>query len=352
MSPPSSTPGTAAAAGTGGRGVRLAGTGSALPDRVLTNADLETMMDTSDEWIVQRTGVRERRIVDPSKGEGTTSLSTLALQRALADARVEAKDLDLVIVATVTAEMTCPSVACRVAAAVGAGTAAAFDLVAACSGFVYAMNVAHGLIKAGTHRTIGIVGCDTLSQNMDYSDNGRSVCIIFGDAAGAAILRASDDANLGIVAQAMHADGSGADELYFPRLQRDIPASVRERGEADKVVLNTLQMNGRSVFRFAVGTFPQLIQETLDKAGLTAEQVDQFICHQSNVRILEASRERFGLPADKLYVNIDRTGNSSAGSVPLCLDELRRRGKVREGSKVMFVAFGGGLTWASSLWQL
>src|SRR5690606_9809973 len=275
----------------------------------------------------------ERRMVDPSKGEGTTSLSTLALQRALVDARVDPKELDLVIVATVTAEMTCPSVACRIAAAVGAGTAAAFDLVAACSGFVYAMNIAHDRIKAGTHRTVAVGGCDRLTQNMDYSDNGRGVCIIFGDAAGAAILKASDDANLGIIAQSMHADGAGADELYFPRAERDIPLPIKERGEADKVVLNTLQMNGRSVFRFAVGTFPQLIQETLDKANLTAEDVDQFICHQSNIRILEASRERFGLPAEKLYVNIDRTGNSSAGSVPLCLDELRQAGKVREGSK-------------------
>jgi 3-oxoacyl-[acyl-carrier-protein] synthase-3 len=319
---------------------------------VLTNADLEKMMDTSDEWIVQRTGVRERRIVDPSKGEGTTSLSTEALTKALADARVDAKDLDLVIVASVTAEMTCPSVACRIAAAVGAGTAAAFDLVAACSGFVYGMNIAHDLIKAGAYNTIAVVGCDTLSQNMEYSDHGRSVCIIFGDAAGAAILKATDDSKLGIIAQSMHADGSGADELYFPRSPRDIPLPIRERGEADDIVMNTLQMNGRSVFRFAVGTFPQLIQETLDKAGLTAEEVDQFICHQSNVRILEASRERFGLPPEKLYVNIDRIGNSSAGSVPLCLDELRRAGMVREGSRFMLVAFGGGLTWASSLWQL
>jgi 3-oxoacyl-[acyl-carrier-protein] synthase-3 len=329
-------------------GVRIAGTGSCLPETRLTNRDLSLLMDTSDEWIRQRTGISERRIVDLEKGESATVLSSRALQRALADAKMEARELDLVIVATVSGEMTCPSTACRVAATIGAGHAGALDISAACSGFVFALNTAHDLIRGGNYRTIGIVGCDVLSQLMNYSDAGRGVAILFGDAAGAAVLRATDDLGLGIVAQSMHADGSRWGDLYLPSAQRDLPK------DADRTIVRTrcLQMNGREVYKFAVTTFVKLIEETLAKAGIGAEDVDHFVCHQSNARILESARERFGIPAEKMYVNIDRVGNTSAGSVPLCLDELRSQGRVKDGEVVMFVAFGGGLTWGSSLWQL
>lgn len=329
-------------------GVRIAGTGCCLPEGRLTNHDLSQVMDTSDEWIRQRTGIAERRVVDFEAGESATALCSRALKAALADAGMDATELDLIIVATVSGETTCPSTACRVAAEVGAGRAGALDVLAACSGWVFGLNMAHEMIRGGAYRTVGVIGCDVLSQIMNYSDAGRGVAILFGDAAGAAVLRATDDTGLGIVAQAMHADGTRWHDLYLPVAQRDIPQG------ADRTTVRTrcLQMNGRDVYKFAVTTFVQLIEETLAKAGVTADQVDHFICHQSNARILESAREKFGLPVEKMYVNIDRVGNTSAGSVPLCLAELRSAGRVKEGDLVMFVAFGGGLTWGSSLWQL
>ena len=329
-------------------GVRIAGTGSFLPASKITNADLLPLMETTEEWIVQRTGIRERRVIDRAAGESTTSISILALREALAAARVSAAELDLVIIATICGEMACPSVACRVAATVGASRAGAFDITAACSGFVYALNIAHDLIRGGAHRTIGVVGCDTLTGNVRYDTDNRNIAIIFGDGAGAAILRATDDVSKGIIAQSMHADGSSWEDLYIPRALSDFPA--KHPPDPDK--LNLIQMNGKEVFKFAVTKFSQLIAETLEKAHLSADDVAMYVCHQSNARILESARERFGLPVEKLYVNIDRVGNTSGASVPICLDELVRAGRVNEGDRVMFVSFGGGLTWASSLWQL
>jgi len=327
-------------------GVRIAGAGSCVPEKRLTNHDLEKMVDTSDDWIVQRTGVRERRICDPEKGESNRVLCTKAIEAALRDARMDASELDLLIVATCTGESTVPSVACRVADNIGAVNAGAFDIVAACSGFVYALNVAHDLIRAGSHRTIGVVGCDIMSSILDYSD--RALCILFGDAAGAVVLRVSDNPEQGILSRFLHADGAGWRDLYLPRRPEDYP----DGADQEKLKLNCLQMNGRQIYKFAVARFGDLIQETLDKAGLTADQVDHYVCHQSNARILESARERFGIPQEKLYVNIDMFGNSSAGSVPLCFAQLREMGRVKDGQVVMFVAFGAGLTWASSLWKL
>lgn len=329
------------------RGVEIVGTGLGLPPRRLTNADLEQMMDTSDEWIRQRTGIVERPIVDPEVDSATT-LSTRAVQAAIADAGVAPDSIDLLIVASVSGEMVCPSTACRVAANAGLGTAGAMDLVAACCGFVYGLNQAWSLVRTGVYNTVAVVGCDVLSQFMEYTTEGRGTAIIFGDAAGAAIVRATDDESKGVIAQCMHADGSRWHDLYIPRRERDIPEGVEGFGRR----LGLMHMNGRDVFRFAVKTFPDVIAETLEKAGVEASDVSQFVCHQSNARILEAARERFGLPHEKLYVNIDRYGNTSAGSVPICLHELREAGRVNPGELVMFVAFGGGLTWASSLWRM
>jgi len=330
-------------------GVALLGTGSALPARVLTNQDLEKVMDTSDEWIVQRTGIRQRRIADRSRGEGTTELAAQALTAALGDAGVGAGELDLVVVATMTPDMSCPPTAGRVLELVGAGRrAGGFDLSGACCGFVYGMNVVHDLIRGGAYRTVALIGVDRLTQYMDYSDAGRSTAIIFGDGAAGIVFRATEDSSKGILAQVMRADGSGWRYIYIPEQDRDFPPDV----PPDPAKLRRVQMNGSQVFKFAVGTFPALIQETLDKAGLRADDVDMYVCHQSNARILTAARERFGLSADRLYVNIDRVGNTVGASVPLCLDELRKTGRVRHGQRVMFVAFGAGLTWGSSLWQL
>ncbi len=326
-------------------GVRIAGVGSAVPPRVLTNADLERMLDTSDEWIVKRTGIRERRIVD-QETEGTFTLSVDALRRALENADMDATDLDLLILASVTSEMTCPSEACRVAAAVGAGTTPAFDLVAACSGFVYALNLADSLVRSGRHKAIGVIGCDAMSTVMDYDD--RSLSILFGDAAGAVILTADDDPDLGCRYQRMHADGSGWETLYMPRRPQEIPDFDRD----NPIRLGCLRMQGREVYKFAVSTFCEVIEDAFKATGLTPDDVAQVICHQSNVRIIESAREKLGLDPDKVYVNIDRYGNSSAGSVGLCFDELWRAGRVKRGDTIIFAAFGGGLTWASSVWRV
>lgn len=331
-----------------GRGVMIAGTGSYLPERRLTNADLVGMMNTNDEWIVQRTGIRERRIADLQGGETVSTLSAKALTNALAAARMSPDELDLVITATMSPEMECPSVACLVIDAIGATRAGAFDLNAACSGFVFGLNVAHDLIRGGAYKAIGLVGADTLSKFMNYSDKGRSTAIIFGDGAGAAILRADDNPALGILAQSIHANGAGWKDIYVPHQLTDFPKCT----EPDPSQCGYVSMNGASVFKFAVGTFPKLIGETLAKAGIAANDVDMYVCHQSNARILSAAREKFGLPESKLYVNIDRVGNTVGASVPLCLDELTRAGRIHPGMKVMFLAFGGGLTWGSSLWQL
>ncbi|MHC4414176.1 MAG: beta-ketoacyl-ACP synthase III [Planctomycetota bacterium] len=326
-------------------GVRIAGVGSAVPDKVLANADLEKMMDTSDEWIVQRTGIRERRIVDP-RNEGTFTLSRDALKRALQDANLEAQQLDLIIVATVTAEMTCPSVACRVACDVGAIPAPAFDLIAACSGFVYSINLADALVRSGRYETIGVVGCDTMSTIVDFSE--RSVSVLFGDAAGAVVLRRDEDPSLGCLYQTNQADATMWESLYIPRRCQEIPEHDRE----NPIKLGCLRMNGREIYKFAITKFREVIEDALEATGLTTDQISQFVCHQSNVRIIDAAREKLGLPDDKVYVNIDRYGNSSAGSIGLCFDQLWQAGKIKRGDYVLFVAFGGGLTWSSGVWKI
>jgi 3-oxoacyl-[acyl-carrier-protein] synthase-3 len=335
-------------------GITIVGTGSALPNGIIDNAFLEKHMDTSDEWIVQRTGIRTRHKIDRAKGESTYSLGAAALLKALESAKLQPSDLDLVICATMTPEMGCPPTGCLILNAIGAPRAAAFDLSGACSGYVYSLNVAHELMKGGLYKTVGVIGSDCLTPLMDYSNNGRGTAILFGDGAGAAILRATNNPTQGILAQTMHADGRGWKEIYIPYNNADFPEGV----EPDPAKLGHVQMNGAGVFKFAVGTFPGVIQETLDKAGVAAGDVDMYVCHQSNARILSAARERFGLPEEKLYTNIDRVGNTLAASVPLVLDECVRAGRLKlgtpgkPGQKVLFVAFGGGLTWGSSLWQL
>ena len=331
----------------GSCGVRIAGVGSAVPSRVLTNHDLKNVygLDTSDEWIVQRTGIVERRIVDQTT-EGTFTLSRDALKNALADAKMEGKDLDLIILASVTSEMTCPSNACRVARDLGAIGAAAFDLVAACSGFVYALNVAESLIRSGRHKAVGVIGCDAMSTVCDYTE--RSVSILFGDAAGSVVLTRDDNPELGCLHQEMGADATNWESLYMPRRCNEVPTV----DSANPIRLGCLRMNGREVYKFAVNKFREVIEDALSATGLTVDQVSQFVCHQSNIRIIEAAKERLGLPDDKVFINIDRFGNSSAGSVGLCFDQVWKAGKVKRGDHVVFVAFGGGLTWASSVWKL
>lgn len=326
-------------------GVKIAGTGSAVPDRVLTNFDLEKILDTSDEWIVQRTGIHERRVVDPAT-QGTFTLARDALSNALDDAGLKASDLDLIINASVSSEMTCPSNACRISHELGAAPAGAFDLVAACSGYVYALNVAESMIRSGRYSKIGIIGCDAMSTIVDYDD--RAVSILFGDAAGSAVLTRDADASFGCMYQTLQADGTMWESLYLPRREQDVPEHDRD----NPIKLGCLRMNGREVYRFAVTKFREVIEDALEQTGLGIGDVSQFVCHQSNVRIINAAKEKIGLPDDKVHVNIDRYGNSSAGSIGLCFDQLWKAGKIKRGDVVVLVAFGGGLTWASSVWRV
>ena len=326
-------------------GVRIAGAGSALPSRVLTNADLEKMVDTSDEWIVKRTGIHRRRIIDPAT-EGEFTLARDALKNALDDAGMQPGELDLIIHASTTSEMACPPNACRIADDLGATAAAAFDLVAACSGLVYSMNVADPLIRLGHHRAVGVIGCDALSTITDYTD--RTLSILLGDAGGAMILTRDDDPSVGCLHQALGADGSKWAMLYLPRLERDVPEHDRD----NPIQLGCLRMNGPEVFKFAVTKFREVIKDALAKTGLTIDDISQFVCHQSNERIIEAAKHKLGLPDEKVHVNIGEYGNSSAASVGVVFDELWKAGKVKRGDYVVFVAFGGGLTWACSLWKV
>jgi 3-oxoacyl-[acyl-carrier-protein] synthase-3 len=329
-----------------GLGVRIAGTGRHVPEGVLTNSDLAKMVNTSDEWITQRTGIKQRYICDPEKGETTRTISARALEKALKDAGMEAQELDLVIVASVTGEMRCPATACRVAADLGAGNAGAFDLMAACSGFVYGLQLANDMIRCGSMKNVAVIGCDVMSRVVDYED--RTVCVLFGDSAGAVILKADEDPSRGLQHGRMHANGSGWKDLYIPERDDDFPKDV----DSSLLKRGVLHMHGREVYKFAVGTFPRLIEETLELGGVGADDIDMYVCHQSNARMLESARERIGIPSEKMYINIDRYGNCSAGSVPVCLDELREQGACKDGDLVMFVAFGGGLTWASALWRI
>lgn len=333
---------------TGPRGVVIAGSGSALPPRRMTNADLERVMDTSDEWILQRTGITERRVHEPGAGPTTTDLAEEALTKALADAGADASELDLILVATMTPEMPTPGVAPVLAARLKCGGVGALDVNAACSGFVFALNLAQELVRAGRYGCVGLVGADTITRHIDYSTYGRGAAILFGDAGSAIVLRSGDDAGKGLIAEAMHSDGDGAKHLFIPCHRRDF----MDPGEYDERKLAKVQMAGQPVFKFAVSKFPAVIEETLEKSGLRAEEVDHYVCHQANARILEAARTRFGLDPERLTVNIERYGNTVAASCPLVFDELRRAGRIEPGQKVMFLAFGAGLTWGSSLWQL
>ncbi|USN99814.1 MAG: ketoacyl-ACP synthase III [Phycisphaeraceae bacterium] len=333
-------------------GVRIAATAHYLPERILSNADLEKVMDTSDDWIVQRTGVRERHVC--ADAESVREMSTNVLKDLFRQSGVKPAELDLLILATVGSWMSCPSTACQILGDLAADpefgptNAGAFDMTVACSGFVYGMNIAHDLIRGGAYKNIAVIGTEHLTQYVEYSTRGRGTAILFGDGAGGAMLSPTGDTSKGLLAQSMRSDGAKWTDLYIPRHDRDFP----EGDDHSILPLGIMRMNGRSVFRFAVGTFSDLIGETLEKAGLTADDVDQFVCHQSNVRILEAARERFGIPPEKMAVNIDRVGNTSAASVPILLGELWRDGTIKEGDRVMLVAFGAGLTWSSSLWQL
>lgn len=325
-------------------GVRLAGTGIALPQRILTNDQLAKSVDTNDQWITQRTGIRQRYIADPPVNERQLALD--AVSAAMREAGTSPNQLDMLICATMTAQMCCPSTAARVVAQLGASPAGAIDISAACSGFVYGLNLASSMIESGRARTVVVVGSEALSRITDWKD--RRTCVLFGDGAGAAVLTASDDPAQGCLHQVMASNGNQWHHLYVPRTPDDLPPDDPEFSGT----FNTLQMNGREVYKFAVTTLENMIKQVTAAAGIRPADLAVIIPHQSNQRILESVRDKLGLPPEKLYINIDRYGNTSAASVPICLHELRQAGKLKTGDLVLFAALGGGLTWTASLWRL
>jgi 3-oxoacyl-[acyl-carrier-protein] synthase-3 len=325
-------------------GISLRGTGSYLPARVLTNAEFAKTLDTSDEWIRTRTGIRERRIAAP--GETTGSMGLTAARRALQAADLVPGDLDLILCATVTPEMMFPSTACFIQAGLGCRPIGAFDMLAACSGFVYGLAVASQFIRTGAYRNILIIGAETLSRIADYTD--RSTCILFGDGAGAAVLSATDEPGRGLQYFRLYADGSNPELLCMPGGGSRHPATAESVAQR----LHYLKLNGREIYKFAVTRLQELIQEALEDCQLTPDDIALVIPHQVNGRIIESAVRHLNFPPEKVVSNLERYGNTSAASVPIALDEAVRGGQVKPGDRVLLVAFGGGLTWASAVLTL
>jgi len=321
----------------------IAGIGAYVPDRVLTNAELEQVVDTSSEWIFSRTGIRERRITGPE--QATSDLASVAAERALADAGITPEEVDLIIVATNTPDMFMPATACLVQDRIGVKkNAGAFDLAAGCTGFVHAIAVGSQFIAAGTCRTVLVIGAETLSKMIDWED--RSTCVLFGDGAGAVVLRPVP-AGSGILAFKLYSDGAGGSHLLIPAGGSRRPTT---RETLDNK-LHFLRMNGREVFKFAVKVMGEAAEDVLAEAGLDKSDVDFFIPHQANIRIIEPAAKRLGIPMDKVLVNVDRYGNTSTASIPLALEEAVRGGRIKSGDHVVMVGFGAGLTWGSVVVQ-
>jgi 3-oxoacyl-[acyl-carrier-protein] synthase-3 len=320
------------------KAVGIIGLGCYVPEKVLTNKDIEKIVDTTDEWIVERTGIRERRMVDPSMA--TSDLATFAAEKALADAGVSADEIELIIVATATPDMFFPSVACLVQANIKATNAAAFDLAAGCSGFVYGLVVGAQFIKTGLYKKILVVGAESLTRICDWTD--RNTCVLFGDGAGAAVLGETCPGH-GILGTNLGADGTGGDLLKLPSGGSRIPAtedSVQSR-------LHFIHMNGNEVFKFAVKVMGESAIKALEKAGIEPGEVDLLIPHQANNRIIQSAAKRLKLPMEKVVVNVDKYGNTSAASIPIALREAVDSGRVKDGSTLVLVGFGAGLTWAA-----
>jgi 3-oxoacyl-[acyl-carrier-protein] synthase-3 len=325
-----------------GKKVKIAATGFYAPEKILTNADLEKMVDTTDEWIVTRTGIKERHIA--SESQATSDLCLEAARRALRNGNYHVKDIDLIIVATSTPDTIFPSTACWLQHGLQADHVAAFDISAGCTGFLYGLIMAESLILGGTSRRILLVGAELLTKITNWKD--RSTCVLFGDAAGACVLEESKDAS-GILSHYWKADGSLAGLLYQPAGGSRMPASEKTVAED----LHYLQMKGNEVFKHAVKKMGEAALEALKRAGLKKEDIDWFIPHQANNRIIDATGERLKVPAEKVYVNIQRYGNVSVASIPISLHELYEAGKLKKGSIVLMDAFGAGFTWGAVVYR-
>ena len=311
----------------------IAGAGAYLPERVVTNDDLAAKMDTTDEWIVQRTGIRQRHIA--AEGEMTSHLAVKASERALAAAGVAAGDIDLIVLATTTPDETFPATATRVQAMLGMTRGAAFDVQAVCAGFIYALAVADNFIKAGQAKTALVVGAETFTRILDWSDRGTAV--LFGDGAGAVVLKAAEGGDRGILSTHLHSDGRGHDALYVD----GGPSSTGQVGH--------VRMQGKEVFKHAVSKLARVIQEALDANGMKAEDIDWLVPHQANRRIIDGMADKYRLPREKVVVTVDRHANTSAASVPLALAEAISDGRIRPGQLVVLEAIGGGLAWGAAL---
>jgi len=321
--------------------VILRGIGSHLPEKVITNKDLSKIVDTSDEWIYSRTGIRQRHIC--SDEECTSDLATAAAKKALDDAGLSIDDIDLLIVATITPDMPFPSTACIVQSKLGLGQIAAFDVEAACSGFLYTLDMASAMLNSGRYRNAIVIGAEKLSSIIDWED--RTTCVLFGDGAGAAILSQSDESGTGILDSCLHADGKRPELLRMPGGGCQMPASTVTLQDRQ----HYLKMNGREIFKFAVRGMEQAAKEILERQKLTFKDIDHIIPHQANMRIIETIQERLEIPKDKFYNNLQNYGNTSAASIPIALDEAYRKGFIHHNEKLLCLAFGAGLTWGSTL---
>lgn len=311
----------------------IAGTGSYVPENKLTNDDMAKIVETSDEWIASRTGIRERRI---STGENTSDLAYMAAHRALLKANIEAKDIDLIICATITPDSFMPSVACMVQERLGASKAAAFDLTAACSGLIYGMACASSFIENGMYQNILVIGAETLSKTLDWTD--RSTCVLFGDGAGAVVLSASDNGK-GISAIHLVSDGSKQDYLCLPALPLRNPM-VQET----EILPQAITMKGQEVFKFAVRSITEHIRTVLKKASVLEDEIKYIVTHQANCRIIEQAAKSAKIPIERFYMNLDLYGNTSAASIGIALDEMVHKGMLQSGDKLILVGFGGGMT--------
>jgi 3-oxoacyl-[acyl-carrier-protein] synthase-3 len=320
----------------------IIGTGSFAPEKILTNFDLEKMVDTSDQWIKERTGIERRHILEADKTN--SDQAAIAAERAIKDAGLKAKDIDCILVATVTPDSFFPSTACRVQEKIHAKNAAAMDVVAACSGFLYGLILADGLIRTGQYQNVLVIGSEVLSRFTDWED--RATCVLFGDGAGAVVMTASDGKR-GILSSFMKSDGRLGQLLYMPGGGSTHPATH----ETVDQHLHTIRMEGREVFKHAVRTMVDAAVHGLEKAQVQSEEIDLLITHQANMRIIGAVQQRLKLPDEKVFINLQEYGNTSAASIPLALDQARSEGRLKPGNKLLLVAFGGGFTWASSVVQ-
>ncbi len=324
--------------------VTIQGIGAYVPAQVVTNAELSKTVDTSDEWIRTRSGIRERHIAPPE--QATSDLAVEAANAAMEDAGIGPQDVDLIIVATMSPDMAFPSTACLVQNKIGAGHVAAFDITAACSGFLYALETGTRMMQSGNYRHALIIGAEKMSSLMDWEDRGT--CVLFGDGAGAVVLGTSDQPGVGVIDSILRADGERPTLLYMPAGGSARPASAETVANRE----HFLKMNGKEIFKVAVRDMGKVALDLLEKVGLSPDEVACFIPHQANIRIIESMVARMGVPMDKFLVNIDQFGNTSAASIPLALEQARRTGKVKAGDYVLMAAFGAGLTWGASLVKL